>query len=195
MKNNNLNQTLEKYFKETNIVKAETLKNCKNDIIKAAKLIAKQLKQSKKILICGNGGSATDSMHLAAEFTNRFSKSINRPPLPAISLAADTAFITAHGNDFNFESIFSQQIEALGNDGDVLIAISTSGKSANIVKALKSANTKKMIKISLTGKNEELNNYSDITINIPSNNTQYIQESLLTIEHLLIYLVEIINYT
>ena len=194
MKNNNLNQTLEKYFKETNIVKAETLKNCKNDIIKAAKLIAKQLKQSKKILICGNGGSAADSMHLAAEFTNRFTKSINRPPLPAISLAADTAFITAHGNDFNFESIFSQQIEALGNDGDVLIAISTSGKSANIVKALKSANTKKMIKISLTGKNEELNNYSDITINIPSNNTQYIQESLITIEHLLIYLVEIINY-
>ena len=124
MKNNNLNQTLEKYFKETNIVKAETLKNCKNDIIKAAKLIAKQLKQSKKILICGNGGSATDSMHLAAEFTNRFTKSINRPPLPAISLAADTAFITAHGNDFNFESIFSHQIEALGNDGDVLIAIS-----------------------------------------------------------------------
>ena len=194
MKNNNLNQTLEKYFKETNIVKAETLKNCKNDIIKASKLIAKQLKRSKKILICGNGGSATDSMHLAAEFTNRFTKSINRPPLPAISLAADTAFITAHGNDFNFESIFSQQIEALGNDGDVLIAISTSGKSANIVKALKSANTKKMIKISLTGKNEELNNYSDITINIPSNNTQYIQESLITIEHLLIYLVEIINY-
>ena len=163
-------------------------------IINARDILVQAKKDSAKIIICGNGGSATDSMHLAAEFTNRFTKSINRPPLPAISLAADTAFITAHGNDFNFESIFSRQIEALGNDGDVLIAISTSGKSANIVKALKSANTKKMIKISLTGKNEELNNYSDITINIPSNNTQYIQESLITIEHLLIYLVEIINY-
>ena len=162
---------------------------------KAANVIAKQLKQSKKILICGNGGSAADSIHLATEFTNRFSKSINRPPLPAISLAADSAFITAHGNDFSFESIFSQQIEALANEGDILIAISTSGKSANIIKALKVANTKKMIKISLTGQNKELNNYSDITINIPSSNTQYIQESLLTIEHLLIYLVEIINYT
>ena len=195
MKNNNLNLEIEKYFKETNIVKEETLKSCKNDILKAANLIAKQLKQSKKLLICGNGGSAADSIHLAAEFTNRFSQSIKRPPLPAISLAADSVFITAHGNDFNFESIFSHQIEALANEGDILIAISTSGKSANIIKALKSANSKKMIKISLTGENKELNNYSDITINIPSNNTQYIQESLLTIEHLLIYLVEIINYT
>ena len=82
----------------------------------------------------------------------------------------------------------------INHNGDVLIAISTSGKSANIVKALESANTKKMMKISLTGQNKDLNNYSDITINIPSNNTQYIQESLITIEHLLIYLVEIINY-
>ena len=78
MKNNNLNLTIEKYFKETSIVKAETLKDCKSSIVEAANLIAKQLKQSKKILICGNGGSAADSIHLATEFTNRFSKSINR---------------------------------------------------------------------------------------------------------------------
>ena len=139
-------------------------------------------------------GSVADSIHLATEFTNRFSKSINRPPLPAISLATDIAFITAHGNDFNFDTIFSHQIKALGNKGDILIAISTCGKSTNISNALKSAKNKEMIRITLTGKNLFLNKFSDITINVPSDNTQYIQEIHLTIEHLLIHLVEIINY-
>ena len=109
-------------------------------------------------------------------------------------MATDIAFITAHGNDFNFDTIFSHQIKALGNKGDILIAISTCGKSTNISNALKSAKNKEMIRITLTGKNLFLNKLSEITINVPSDNTQYIQETHLTIEHLLIHLVEIINY-
>lgn len=118
-------------------------------IAKTALELALCLARGGKILLCGNGGSAADAQHVAAEFVNRFQ--LDRPPLPAIALSTDTSILTSIGNDFSFEQIFSKQVLALGNPGDILIAISTSGNSPNVLKAIEAAQERRVATIGLTG--------------------------------------------
>jgi D-sedoheptulose 7-phosphate isomerase len=139
------------------------------------------------MLICGNGGSAADSQHFAAEFTGRYE--MERTPLPAIALTTDTSAITAIANDYSFDVIFSKQVEALGNDGDILLAISTSGNSKNVIEAMKVAKQKEMHIITLTGKDGgkmlSMLNENDAAINAPVNRTARIQEIHIMVLHTL----------
>jgi D-sedoheptulose 7-phosphate isomerase len=137
-----------------------------------------------KVLVCGNGGSAADAQHFAAEFVGRFER--ERPPLAAVALTTDSSILTAVGNDYDFNSIFSKQVQALGSPGDVLLAISTSGNSANIVAAVQAAKAKEMTVIALTGRGggklRELLGETDVHVCVPHERTARIQEvHLLTI--------------
>ena len=152
-------------------------------------MIAKSLKSGGTIYWCGNGGSAADSQHIAAEFVGRFKN--DRKPLKSIALTTDTSVLTCVANDYSYEEIFSRQIKALGKKGDVLVAITTSGKSKNITKALIQAKKMKIKTVGLLGKGGgECKNYSDISIIVPSNVTARIQEAHILIEHLICELVE-----
>ena len=154
-----------------------------------AKVIAASLAQDGKILFCGNGGSAADSQHLAAEFVNRFL--MDRPPLPGIALSTDTSALTAIGNDFGFDHIFSKQIRALGRAGDVLLAISTSGNSPNITEALKAARSIGMVTMGLTGKGGgDMPALCDYLLDVPDDSTPLIQEIHITVGHLICRLVD-----
>ena len=152
-----------------------------------AQIIKTALENRNKILLCGNGGSASDCNHIAAEFIARFQK--ERVSLSAISLSANNSIITAIANDYDFKNIFSRQIEGLGEKGDILIAISTSGKSKNIIKALKQANKQGLKTILLTGENKTNSNV-DIEINTPSNITCEIQEMHIAIGHVICEIIE-----
>lgn len=159
------------------------------DIENICGAILRSLKSGGKILVCGNGGSAADAQHLAGELVNRFN--LNRPPLPCIALSTDTSVITAIGNDFSYEEIFSKQIEALGKKGDVLIAISTSGASANVIKAAERAKANSMITIGLLGRDGgTLKNKCDIPLVVPLKSTPRIQECHVLILHILSEIVE-----
>ena len=156
----------------------------------AAELIINAFKAGKKLLICGNGGSAADSQHIAAEFVGKFYR-IDRPALPAIALNTNSSIITAIGNDFGYDKTFVRQVEALGQKDDVLLSISTSGNSVNALEASKLAKEKEMKVISLTGDTGgELAYTSDITIKVPSQNTPIIQNAHITICHIICELVE-----
>jgi len=158
-------------------------------IEQAANLIADAFKNNNKILIAGNGGSASQATHIAAEFTGRYK--IKRKGMPAISLASDLSAITAISNDYGFDSVFERQVEALGNEGDILITLSTSGNSPNIIKAVEKAKKSGIGVITLLGKDGgKLKNKSDVEIIIPSNNTPRIQEAHLMILHIICELVE-----
>ena len=160
-----------------------------SQIEKAANLLISALKNNKKIILIGNGGSATQSSHIAAEFTGRYK--LERKGLPAIALTTDLAAVTAIGNDYGFDRIFERQLGALGNDGDILIALSTSGNSINIIKAVQKAKKMNIKVIGLLGKNGgKLKNASDVEIIIPSDNTPRIQEAHLMILHIICELVE-----
>tara|TARA_B110000881_G_C18591787_1_gene528492 strand:- start:1687 stop:2286 length:600 start_codon:yes stop_codon:yes gene_type:complete len=151
-----------------------------DEIMTISEECIKVLNNGGKLLFCGNGGSASDSQHLAAELVNRFKK--NRDPIPAIALTTDTSVITSIGNDFGFEFIFSKQIEAIANNSDLLFAISTSGLSQNIIEALKVAKNKGIKTVLFTGKSaESINQYVDHSICIPSNITGVIQQAHITI--------------
>ncbi|MAI02487.1 MAG: phosphoheptose isomerase [Rickettsiales bacterium] len=161
----------------------------KKHIILSSQLLVKTINKNKKILICGNGGSASDAQHFAAELIGRFKK--NRRSFPAISLNTDTSAITAIGNDYDFSKIFSRQVEGIGNKEDVLFAISTSGNSKNVIEAATLARKKKLKVISLTGANKSrLEKHSDICIKVQSNITSHIQELHIVIIHLLCTLIE-----
>ena len=158
-------------------------------IEEAAELVLNALKNNKKIILAGNGGSAEMSSHIAAEFVGRYK--LERKGLPAISLASDLASVTSIGNDYGFERIFERQLEALGNEGDVLIALSTSGNSANIIKATEKAKKMNIQVIGLLGKDGgKLKNTSSVEIIVPSNNTPRIQEAHLMILHIICEIVE-----
>lgn len=161
------------------------LKTELSDVIEiSAKHIINAFENQKKILLFGNGGSAGDAQHIAAEFTGRFVK--ERIGLPAIALTTDTSAITAIGNDYGFEFIFSRQIEALANNGDILIGISTSGNSANVLNAIQLGKTMGCYTISLTGKDGgALKKVSDLNINIAHQVTARIQEMHILIGHLI----------
>jgi D-sedoheptulose 7-phosphate isomerase len=161
-------------------------------IIALAQQITDTFKQGGKLLIFGNGGSAADAQHMAAEFVNRFL--INRRPLPAIALTTDTSVITSIGNDFSYDLIFVKQVQALGRPGDLALGISTSGTSPNVIKALSVAKDMQMTTAALTGGRRapaaEIAICSDIILNVPSDATPHIQEAHLWVEHVLCEIVE-----
>ena len=163
-----------------------------NKIEKIIKIIYKKLSQGGKIFLCGNGGSAADAQHLAAEFLIRLRPNVNRNPIPAISLAMDSSTLTACGNDYDFKYIFSRNLKALGNKGkDVLIAISTSGNSKNIIEALRVAKKNKIISIGFFGKTGgKAIKYCDMALNIESNKVARIQESHIFLGHYIFEEVE-----
>lgn len=155
----------------------------------AAMVLARCLADGHKILICGNGGSAADCQHMAAEFVNRFL--LERPALAAIALATDTSILTSIGNDRAFALVFARQVEALGAPGDMLVAISTSGSSANVLAAVDAAREKKMVVIGLTGEGGgAMADRCDYLLAVPDRRTPIIQETHLAIEHLLCRLAD-----
>lgn len=173
-----------------NKVSQDMLESCADDILFAANILIKTVKNGNKVLWCGNGGSAADSQHMSTELMGGL-RDHDRPPIPSIALTTDSSFLTAWSNDTDFRSVFSRQIEAIGNSGDVLIAISTSGNSDNVVEAVNMAEKLNMKIIILTGKSGgKLNNRGDVVINIPSKDTQRIQEGHLLTEHILCEMLE-----
>jgi D-sedoheptulose 7-phosphate isomerase len=158
-------------------------------LVQAAELTAAAMKAGKKLLICGNGGSAADSQHLVAEFVSRLT--VDRAALRAIALTTDTSILTAVGNDYGYEHVFERQVEALGLEGDVLLAISTSGNSPNCLLALELARKLGLHTIAYTGnKGGAMAALADFNIIIPSSTTMNIQESQLALEHIFCMLVE-----
>lgn len=164
---------------------------CLSDILKVAEIITLSFKNGKKLLLCGNGGSAADCQHIAAELVIRLSHDVNRPALPAIALTTDTSNLTAGGNDIGFENVFARSVEGLGNNGDVLLAISTSGNSPNVLKAVQTAKDKGMKTVAFIGGNGgKLISEADQSVTIPSANTQRIQEGHITAAHIICELIE-----
>ena len=162
---------------------------CGKDIESAHSLIIQSLKEDKKLLIAGNGGSAADAQHIAAELTGRYKK--EREGIKAIALSTDTSALTAIGNDYGFDYIFSRQLEALGSSGDVFLGISTSGNSHNIVEALKRAKVKNIKTIGLSGRGGGIiKDLCDINIIATSDDTPRIQEMHILIGHILCMLIE-----
>jgi D-sedoheptulose 7-phosphate isomerase len=160
------------------------------DIEKAAEMMVAAAENGRMIFWCGNGGSAADAQHMAAELMGGL-RSHDRPAIKSIALTTDSSFITAWANDTDYKSIFSRQIEGLGNEGDVLIAISTSGNSKNVIKAIEACRDKRISVIVLTGKSGGvLKELGDVAISIPSDDTQRIQEGHLLAEHILCEMVE-----
>ncbi len=158
-------------------------------IEQSVEMIAAAFKKGNKVLFCGNGGSAADAQHLAAEFSGRFYK--DRPALPAEALHCNTSYLTAVANDYSYDVIYSRIIDGMGVAGDVLVGFSTSGNSANIVKAFKSAKNKGMLTIGFTGSaGGIMKEKSDILLNIPSFDTPRIQESHILVGHIICQLVE-----
>ncbi|CUS77572.1 phosphoheptose isomerase [Candidatus Kryptonium thompsonii] len=176
-------------------VKKRILSQCTDQILKAVEIITNAFRNGKKLLLCGNGGSAADSQHIATEFVIRLNPEIKRPGLPAIAITTDTSNLTAGGNDIGFENTFARTVEALGNEGDVLIGISTSGNSENVIRAIKTAKEKGMKTIGLLGRDGgKMKELCDLAIIVPSNNTQRIQEGHITIGHIISELVEMELY-
>ncbi|MFI5237989.1 MAG: SIS domain-containing protein [Ignavibacteriales bacterium] len=160
-------------------------------IIKAVDLLSACFNGGNKLLLCGNGGSAADCQHIATELMIRLSHHIQRPALPAIALTTDTSNLTAGGNDIGFENVFARNVDGLGNKGDILLAISTSGNSPNVIKAVEMAHKKGMKVVGfLGGDGGKLKDTVDLPIIIPSSNVQRIQEGHITVAHIICELVE-----
>tara|TARA_Y100001949_G_scaffold126584_1_gene108179 strand:+ start:287 stop:871 length:585 start_codon:yes stop_codon:yes gene_type:complete len=161
-------------------------------IERAAQMMVNTLLNGGKILTCGNGGSAGDAQHFSSELLNRFER--ERPSLPAIALTTDSSTITSIANDYNYAEVFSKQIRALGNPGDVLLAISTSGNSANVVQAIQAAHEREMTVVALSGKDGgnmvSLLTVDDVEIRVPSQVTARIQEVHLVVIHCLCDLID-----
>ncbi|MBF0510327.1 MAG: D-sedoheptulose 7-phosphate isomerase, partial [Deltaproteobacteria bacterium] len=178
-----------KCLDDSQAVKQILIRDGVEKIIKAAELIATAFKEGKKLLIFGNGGSAADAQHVAAEFVNRFL--MERPPLPAIALTTDSSILTSVGNDYHFDEIFSKQVSALGSKGDVAWGISTSGKSRNVILALQVARERGLTTLALTGEDAgHMAPLVDLVIDVPSRHTPRIQEAHLMVEHLICELVD-----
>jgi D-sedoheptulose 7-phosphate isomerase len=185
-----MKKIIEQRFKEHIAVSSKSLLECQDQIIKVSNLLIEVLKSGNKILICGNGGSAADSQHFAAELVSSFSKNKNRTGIPAIALTTDSSVITAYSNDFDFEGIFARQINALGFPGDCLVVLSTSGNSKNCIKAVEEAKAKGLRTVALLGDSGLLRNLADHVISVPSSNTQNIQEMHILTYHILSELIE-----
>lgn len=160
------------------------------DIARAAAMITESFRGGGKLLLCGNGGSAADCQHLAAEFVNRLNKDRERRALPALALTTDTSCLTAYANDYGFEGVYARQVEAFGTAGDVLLAISTSGSSPNVLAAVDAARARGIAVVALLGETGRLAGAADVAIKVPSRSTELIQQVHLAVEHLLCELVE-----
>ena len=171
-------------------VKRAMLNACAKDIDIAANIMTDAVKNGRKILWCGNGGSAADAQHMATELMGGL-RDHDRPAIASIALTTDSSFLTAWSNDTDFNTIFSRQLDGLGKAGDVLVAISTSGNSENIVQAIERAKAMDMAVIILTGQSGgKLRDKGDVVIRIPSDDTQRIQEGHLLAEHIMCEMVE-----
>ncbi len=174
----------ENYLKDSLEIKSKFIKENEENLKKSISILMECLKNGKKILLCGNGGSAADAQHFAAEMVGRFK--LERKGLPAIALTTDTSILTAIGNDYSFDSIFERQIEALGEKGDVLIGISTSGNSNNVINAILKAKEKNIFTIGLLGNyGGKMKKIVDLSIIVPSNNTPRIQECHVLAYHII----------
>ncbi|MBK2001091.1 D-sedoheptulose 7-phosphate isomerase [Campylobacter sp. 2018MI35] len=187
----NINSYIKGHFKDSILTKEQILKD--ENLIKLIKNVSleviKAYKNGNKTLIAGNGGSAADAQHIAGEFVSRFY--FDRPGIASIALTTDTSILTAIGNDYGYENIFSRQVEAQGVKGDVFIGISTSGNSKNILKALESCKKKEILSIGLTGESGgAMDKMCDYCIKVPSSCTPRIQESHIIIGHILCAIVE-----
>lgn len=170
--------------------KLRTAAACGESIRRAADLVAESFKAGHKLLICGNGGSAADAQHMAAELVVRLTADFKRPGLPAIALTTDTSVLTAYANDFDFDGAFARQVQALGRPGDILLGISTSGNSRNVVRAVEAARTAGMRVVTLTGSQGSLRTLADVAVAVPETVTAHIQEAHVAIEHILCHLIE-----
>jgi D-sedoheptulose 7-phosphate isomerase len=178
-----------KIFEDSAQVKVRFAKENAEKIIEVVQLIAQAFREGKKVLLFGNGGSATDASHIAAEFVNRFL--MERPPLPAIALNTDVAVLTSISNDYDYSQVFSKQLAALGHEGDVVIGISTSGNSANVIKAVEVAKKNGLRTVILTGgTGGKLANMADYTFTVPSKYTPRIQETHITLCHAICQMVD-----
>jgi D-sedoheptulose 7-phosphate isomerase len=171
-------------------IKRDVAETCLSAIVAAAALLVDTFRGGGRLFLCGNGGSAADCQHMAAELVTRLSKGFERPALPAIALTTDTSLLTAYANDYGFDGVFERQVQALGRPGDALLAISTSGSSPNVLRAVAAARSNGMQAIVLCGSGGLLKDVGNVVIAVPSSNTQHIQESHLTIEHIICDLVE-----
>jgi len=192
-----LNKIIQNKITESINVKKKIIENNIPDIINAAKICIKGLKKGGKLIFCGNGGSASDSQHLATEMLVRLNPNINRKPISAISLNLDSVSMSAHSNDYDYNSYLSRMLSGLGKKDDILIVISTSGNSKNILNVLKQARKMKITSISLLGnKGGKAKKICKNNIIVESNNTARIQEAHICIGHVLMDIIEdkIINY-
>ena len=172
-------------------VKRLTAARCSGDAMKAAEMIAACLRSGGKLMLCGNGGSAADSQHLAAEFVATLDHRRPRGGLAALALTTDSSFLTAYANDFGYEGVFARQVETLGRPGDVLISISTSGNSANVLAACKAARLADIGVVAMTGDGGgALADHCDILLEVPSSVTMHIQEAHIALGHVITLAVE-----
>ncbi|MCZ6564694.1 MAG: phosphoheptose isomerase [Gammaproteobacteria bacterium] len=188
----NTESHIEKLFRASIATKQDSIDKLKSPIANAAELMAQSLEKQGKILTCGNGGSAADAQHFSSELLNRFER--ERPGLAAIALTTDSSTLTSIANDYDYDQIFSKQVLALGNQSDVLLAITTSGNSANVLTAISAAHQNNMSVIALSGKDggklPSLLQANDIEIRVPSHSTARIQEVHLLVLHCLCDLID-----
>ncbi len=178
-----------KIFEDSAQVKVKFARENADRIVEVVQLIAQAFREGKKVILFGNGGSACDASHIAAEFVNRFL--MERPPLPAIALNTDTAVLTSISNDYDFTQVYSKQLAALGHEGDVVIGISTSGNSPNVLKAVEAAKKNGMRTIALTGgTGGKLAKTADYTFIVPTKHTPRIQETHITLGHTICEMVD-----
>lgn len=184
-------ESVREHFLQSADVKRSVAEECVEPLIKVVDTLEKSLRSGGKVMLCGNGGSAADAQHLAAEFTNRLRPELDRRPLAALALTTDTSFLTACSNDYKFDEIFERQVRALGEKQDVLIGISTSGRSKNVIRAINRANMMDIRTVGLTGGDGgSLAEIPDISVVVPSEKTQYIQEAHISVGHIAVELLE-----
>lgn len=191
----NFQNKIKSTIEESIATKTQLLLDCSNEIEAIGKQLAEVIKSGGKILFCGNGGSAADSQHLAAELVVRLRSHINRPAIAGLALTVDTSIITAGGNDIGYDNVFARGVEAYGRKGDALIGITTSGKSENIIRAVAKANELEMLTIGLLGgTGGSLKDLCSNCVIVPSNVTARIQESHIMIGHIWCEMIEEINF-
>ncbi len=184
-------QLIQARLLESAAVKRRLADSGASAIADAALRIGESISSGGKLMLCGNGGSAADSQHLAAEFTSRLRASMERPGIPALALTTDTSFLTARANDYSFDEIFERLVDVWGKAGDVLVAITTSGNSRNLIRAVNRCRQKDIFTIGLLGETGgQLRSLVNLPILVPSDSTQHVQESHIAIGHILCELVE-----